>query len=50
MDKRLSEQPGGFNEFMANFYHEREAEGFRGRDLEMMPVREYVGFIEEWLG
>ncbi len=39
-----------FNEFMANFYHEREAEGFRGKDLDMMPVPEYLGFIEAWVG
>lgn len=39
-----------FNAFMANFYHEREAEGFRDKDLEMMPVREYVGYIKDWVG
>ena len=39
-----------FNEFTANFYHEREAEGFRDKDLEMMPVPEYVGYIKDWLG
>ncbi|MDE3000639.1 MAG: hypothetical protein OXU79_16325 [Gemmatimonadota bacterium] len=39
-----------FNAFTANFYHEREAEGFRDKDLEMMPVPEYVGYIKDWLG
>ncbi|MCY3868925.1 MAG: hypothetical protein OXG87_05160 [Gemmatimonadetes bacterium] len=38
-----------FNEFMADFYQKREAEGFRDKDLQMMPVPEYVGFIEEWV-
>ena len=40
-----------FNEFMADFYQDREAEGFRRqRSTEMMPVPEYVGFIEAWIG
>ena len=39
-----------FNEFMADFYQERSAEGFGGRDLDMMPVPEYVGFIKDWIG
>ncbi len=39
-----------FNEFMADFYQDREAEGFGGKDLQMMPVPEYVGFIEAWIG
>lgn len=39
-----------FNAFTANFYHEREAEGFRDKDLEMMPVPEYVGYIKDWVG
>ena len=39
-----------FNEFMADFYQERKAEGFEGKDLQMMPVPEYVGFIETWVG
>ena len=38
-----------FNEFMADFYQKREAEGFRDKDLQMMPVPEYVGFIEKWV-
>jgi hypothetical protein len=47
--------PGGtviwdeFNEFMADFYQKREAEGLRDKDLQMMPVPEYVGFIEDWV-
>ncbi len=39
-----------FNEFVANFHHEREAEGFRDKDLEMMPVPEYIGYIKDWVG
>ena len=38
-----------FNEFMADFYQERKAEGFMHKDLQMMPVPEYVRFIEDWL-
>ncbi len=34
---------------MADFYQKREAEGFRDKDLQMMPVPEYIGFIEEWV-
>ena len=38
-----------FHEFVADFYERREEEGFAGRDLEMMPVSEYISFIKEWL-
>lgn len=38
-----------FNEFMADFYQKRKAEGFRDRDLQMMPVPEYVRFVEDWV-
>jgi len=40
---------GDFNEFMADFYQEREEQGYRGKDLEAMPTREYIAFIQEWL-
>jgi hypothetical protein len=38
-----------FNEFMADFREAREKDGFKDRDLEFMPVPEYVDFIKEWL-
>ena len=38
-----------FNEFMADFYQKREADGYRDKDLQMMPVPEYVGFIQDWV-
>jgi hypothetical protein len=38
-----------FNEFMADFYQRREEQGYRDRDLQLMPTREYVDFIQEWL-
>lgn len=40
---------GTFNEFMADFYRKRQGEGFKKRDLEMMPLPEYIRFIHEWL-
>lgn len=38
-----------FNEFMADFYRERKEAGFTDKDLEMMPIPEYVQFINRWL-
>lgn len=38
-----------FNEFMADFYKKREQQGYKGKDLQLMPTREYIDFIEEWL-
>lgn len=38
-----------FNEFMADFYQERRDEGFKDRDLEMMPLPEYISFTRKWL-
>ena len=38
-----------FNEFMAHFYEKREEQGYRAKDLEIMPTREYIEFIKEWL-
>ncbi|HEX2081261.1 MAG TPA: hypothetical protein VHG08_26395 [Longimicrobium sp.] len=37
------------NDFMADFYERRQAEGFAQDDLNMMPVPEYVDFIRDWL-
>ncbi|NQS98888.1 MAG: hypothetical protein HQ591_10570 [candidate division Zixibacteria bacterium] len=38
-----------FNDFMADFYEKREEEGFTTKDLQMMPIPEYIGFIKKWL-
>jgi hypothetical protein len=31
-----------FNEFMADFYEKRKTEGYKDKDLQMMPVPEFV--------
>ncbi|MCK4816652.1 hypothetical protein KA005_12855 [bacterium] len=38
-----------FNEFMADFYQKRKEEGYKDKDLEMMPIPEYILFIKDWL-
>ena len=38
-----------FTDFSADFYTQRKKEGFSKGDLKMMPVREYVAFIREWI-
>mgnify|MGYP000394971138 CR=1 FL=1 len=38
-----------FNEFAAEFYVKRKNEGFRDDDVNMMPVPEYIDFIQKWL-
>jgi hypothetical protein len=38
-----------FNEFMADFYLKRKKEGYKDKDLEMMPIPEYLEFIKEWV-
>ncbi len=38
-----------FNEFMADFREARERDGFKDRDLEFMPVPEYIDFMKEWI-
>ena len=38
-----------FNEFMADFYEKRKEEGYKEKDLEMMPIPEFIHFIEDWL-
>lgn len=38
-----------FNEFMADFYEKRKKEGYKEKDLEMMPVPEFIYFIVNWL-
>ena len=38
-----------FNDFMSEFYNKRKSEGFSDRDVEKIPVPEYMDFIREWL-
>jgi hypothetical protein len=38
-----------FNDFTSDFYTRRQDEGFSDEDLNMMPVREYINFIKNWL-
>lgn len=38
-----------FNEFMADFYQKRKKEGYKAKDLEMMPIPEYILFIKDWI-
>lgn len=38
-----------FSEFIIDFYRAREAEGFTGKDLNMMPLPEYIDYIRNWL-
>lgn len=39
-----------FTDFAYDFYASRLAEGFSAEDLNMMPVPEYIDFIESWVG
>lgn len=38
-----------FNAFTTDFYKRRQDEGFSNDDLDMMPVPEYIDFIQAWL-
>jgi len=38
-----------FNRFMADFYLKREKEGFREKDIQRMPIPEFIRFINEWI-
>jgi hypothetical protein len=38
-----------FTDFADDFYDARREDGFTDEDLNMMPVPEYVDFIEEWV-
>jgi hypothetical protein len=38
-----------FVAFQDSFDTQRKRDGFSARDLRMMPVREYIGFIRNWL-
>lgn len=38
-----------FNDFTSDFYDARKAEGYTDEDLNMMPVPEYIDFIDRWV-
>jgi hypothetical protein len=38
-----------FTDFTSAFYDARKADGFTDRDLNMMPVPEYIDFIRDWV-
>lgn len=38
-----------FNLFLFDFYQAREEQGYRKKDLRLMPTREYLDFIQDWL-
>jgi len=38
-----------FNKFMADFYLKKEKEGFREKDIQRMPIPEFIRFINEWI-
>ena len=38
-----------FNDFMLDFYRKRKTEGYKDQDLEMMPIPEYIHFIDNWM-
>ena len=38
-----------FHEFTADFYEQRKLEGFKDKDLNLMPIPEYIKFIKKWL-
>jgi hypothetical protein len=38
-----------FNDFASDFYDARKEEGFSDKDLNMMPVPEYIDFISQWV-
>lgn len=55
VDINLKRAPSGssvweeFIEFSEDFHDQRKKDGFSRRDLKMMPVREYIAFIHDWL-
>jgi hypothetical protein len=38
-----------FNEFDYQFYERRKAQGYSKRDLQVMPVQQYIRFIKQWI-
>jgi hypothetical protein len=52
--KELKGKSGGFlwdeyNEFLTDFYEKRHLEGYKMKDIEKMPIPEYIDFIRDWL-
>ncbi len=39
----------GFTDFASDFYDTRVADGYSDEDLNMMPVPEYIDFIQRWV-
>ncbi len=38
-----------YNEFMADFYSKRKREGYKRKDLHVMPIPEFIRFTKVWL-
>lgn len=38
-----------YNLFAANFYQTKSSKGFKQKDIDKMPVPEFVAYIEDWL-
>ena len=38
-----------FNDFTSDFYDARSAEGYTDEDLNIMPIPEYIDFIDRWV-
>lgn len=38
-----------YNEFTTDFYDKRLEEGYRPKDIERMPLPEYLDFVSEWI-
>jgi hypothetical protein len=38
-----------FSDFASDFYDRRQRDGFSADDLNMMPIPEYIDFIDEWV-
>jgi len=34
---------------MVYFYKQRTKEGYKAKDLEMMPIPEFISFIKDWV-
>lgn len=37
-----------FNDFMLDFYDKRQSEGFTQEDLDIMPIPEYIDYMQKW--
>jgi hypothetical protein len=37
------------NDFLSDFFQQRKREGYKDKDLEMMPIPEYIEFIKDWV-